>query len=102
MTNIGHFRAAGELLEHTGPLSARACGLPGRMDGHQLMEGYYAIFGRAGARTEMLAALSAWKSGARGTQINRAVHFDVTSQIDWVKARMSTSPRLSWLLSVPC
>ncbi len=56
MTNIGHFRAAGQLLEaHGAPVSTRMwiCP-PTRMDEHQLMEeGYYAIFGRAGARTEM-------------------------------------------------
>ena len=56
MTNIGHFRAAGELLEaHGAPVSTRLwiCP-PTRMDEHQLMEeGYFAIFGRAGARTEM-------------------------------------------------
>jgi aconitate hydratase 2/2-methylisocitrate dehydratase len=56
MTNIGHFRAAGELLEaHGEPVSTRLwiCP-PTRMDENQLMEeGYYAIFGRAGARTEM-------------------------------------------------
>ena len=56
MTNIGHFRAAGELLQaHGAPVSTRMwiCP-PTRMDEHQLMEeGYFAIFGRAGARTEM-------------------------------------------------
>ena len=56
MTNIGHFRAAGQLLEaHGAPVSTRMwiCP-PTRMDENQLMEeGYYAIFGRAGARTEM-------------------------------------------------
>jgi len=56
MTNIGHFRAAGELLKaHGAPVSTRMwiCP-PTRMDENQLMEeGYYAIFGRAGARTEM-------------------------------------------------
>ena len=56
MTNIGHFRAAGELLEaHGAPVNTRMwiCP-PTRMDEHQLMEeGYYAIYGRAGARTEM-------------------------------------------------
>ena len=55
MTNIGHFRAAGELLQaHGAPVSTRMwiCP-PTRMDEHQLMEeGYFAIFGRAGARTE--------------------------------------------------
>ena len=56
MTNIGHFRAAGELLQaHGAPVSTRMwiCP-PTRMDEHQLMEeGYFAVFGRAGARTEM-------------------------------------------------
>ena len=56
MTNIGHFRAAGKLLDnHGGVVSTRMwiCP-PTRMDEHQLMEeGYYSIFGRAGARTEM-------------------------------------------------
>ncbi len=56
MTNIGHFRAAGKLLEqHKGGISTRMWIVPPtRMDEHQLMEeGYYNIFGRAGARTEM-------------------------------------------------
>ncbi|MCZ6830685.1 MAG: bifunctional aconitate hydratase 2/2-methylisocitrate dehydratase [Gammaproteobacteria bacterium] len=56
MTNIGHFRAAGKLLEqHSGTISTRLWIVPPtRMDEHQLMEeGYYNIFGRAGARTEM-------------------------------------------------
>ena len=56
MTNIGHFRAAGKLLEaHGKPVTTRMwiCP-PTRMDEHQLMEeGYFAIFGKAGARTEM-------------------------------------------------
>ena len=56
MTNIGHFRAAGKLLESTNDeLSTRLwiCP-PTKMDAHQLMEeGYYSIFGKKGARTEM-------------------------------------------------
>ncbi|MGI1677973.1 MAG: bifunctional aconitate hydratase 2/2-methylisocitrate dehydratase [Cellvibrionaceae bacterium] len=56
MTNIGHFRAAGKLLESTDDeLSTRLwiCP-PTKMDEHQLMEeGYFSIFGRKGARTEM-------------------------------------------------
>ena len=56
MTNIGHFRAAGKLLEaHGKPVSTRMwiCP-PTRMDEYQLMEeGYFSIFGKAGARTEM-------------------------------------------------
>ena len=56
MTNIGHFRAAGKLLEnHKGGLATRLwLAPPTKMDQHQLMEeGYYNIFGRAGARMEM-------------------------------------------------
>jgi aconitate hydratase 2/2-methylisocitrate dehydratase len=56
LTNIGHFRAAGKLLEeHGGTISTRMWIVPPtKMDEHQLMEeGYYNIYGRAGARTEM-------------------------------------------------
>ncbi|MEX2962711.1 bifunctional aconitate hydratase 2/2-methylisocitrate dehydratase [Microbulbifer sp. TYP-18] len=56
MTNIGHFRAAGKLLEQVkGGLPTRMwIAPPTKMDEHQLMEeGYYNIYGRAGARTEM-------------------------------------------------
>lgn len=56
MTNIGHFRAAGKLLqEHKGGISTRMwIAPPTKMDEHQLMEeGYYNIYGAAGARTEM-------------------------------------------------
>jgi aconitate hydratase 2/2-methylisocitrate dehydratase len=57
MTNIGHFRAAGKLLEQqpAGSLKTRLwLAPPTKMDQHQLTaEGYYGIFGRAGARMEM-------------------------------------------------
>ena len=56
MTNIGHFRAAGKLLDQLSePLSTRLwLSPPTKMDEHTLMEeGYFNIFGRAGARTEM-------------------------------------------------
>ncbi len=57
MTNIGHFRAAGKLLEKVegGSLATRLwIAPPTKMDQRQLMEeGYYNIYGRAGARTEM-------------------------------------------------
>ncbi|MFA5494082.1 MAG: bifunctional aconitate hydratase 2/2-methylisocitrate dehydratase [Porticoccaceae bacterium] len=55
MTNIGHFRAAGKLLANATALNTRfwICP-PTRMDAHTLMEeGYYSIYGKAGARTEM-------------------------------------------------
>ncbi|MEO6696629.1 MAG: aconitase family protein, partial [Gammaproteobacteria bacterium] len=55
MTNIGHYRAAGKILEDGGEVPTRLWIVPPtRMDAHQLTEeGYYAIFGRAGARTEV-------------------------------------------------
>ena len=56
MTNIGHFRAAGKLLENLeGPVATRLwIAPPTKMDEAQLTaEGYYNIFGRTGARTEM-------------------------------------------------
>ncbi|OEF24615.1 bifunctional aconitate hydratase 2/2-methylisocitrate dehydratase [Vibrio rumoiensis] len=55
MTNIGHFRAAGKLLEkHKGSLDTRLwVAPPTKMDRDQLTEeGYYGIFGRAGVRIE--------------------------------------------------
>jgi aconitate hydratase 2/2-methylisocitrate dehydratase len=55
MTNIGHFRAAGKMLDEAGSVDSRfwICP-PTRMDAHTLMEeGYYNIYGKVGARTEM-------------------------------------------------
>ena len=55
MTNIGHYRAAGKLLEKTDSIPTRLwIAPPTKMDEYQLMqEGYYNIFATAGARTEM-------------------------------------------------
>lgn len=58
MTNIGHFRAAGKLLDKnksSQPLPTRLwIAPPTKMDEAQLVEeGYYSIFGVSGARTEM-------------------------------------------------
>ena len=56
MTNIGHFRAAGKMLEaFEGQLPTRLwVAPPTKMDAAQLTaEGYYSIYGKAGARTEM-------------------------------------------------
>merc|ERR1712087_578999 len=56
MTNIGHFRAAGELLKDCdGQLPTRLwVAPPTKMDEAQLTaEGYYATYGKVGARTEM-------------------------------------------------
>jgi aconitate hydratase 2/2-methylisocitrate dehydratase len=56
MTNIGHYRAAGKVLEKHGTAVPTRLWIapPTKMDAHQLTEeGYYSIFGKAGARTEM-------------------------------------------------
>jgi len=56
MTNIGHFRAASEVLKQVdGAVPTRLwISPPTKMDQHQLTEeGIYNIFGVAGARTEM-------------------------------------------------
>jgi aconitate hydratase 2/2-methylisocitrate dehydratase len=56
MTNIGHFRAAGKLLEkEAGRLPTQLwISPPTKMDQAQLTEeGYYSIFGKSGARMEM-------------------------------------------------
>ena len=56
MTNIGHFRAAGKLLEkNKDPLPTRLwLAPPTKMDQWVLTEeGYYGIYGKAGARLEM-------------------------------------------------
>ena len=55
MTNIGHFRAAGKLLEDATDLPSRLwVSPPTKMDKHQLIEeGYYEIFEKAGVRLEM-------------------------------------------------
>ncbi len=55
MTNIGHYRATAKVLEGAGEVKTRLwIAPPTRMDEHQLKEeGVYAIFGAAGARTEI-------------------------------------------------
>lgn len=55
MTNIGHFRAAGKLLGKANELPTRLwVAPPTKMDQNQLIEeGYYGIFDKVGARTEM-------------------------------------------------
>ncbi len=55
MTNIGHYRAAGKVLDGAANIPTRMwIAPPTKMDERQLTEeGYYSIFGKAGARTEM-------------------------------------------------
>ena len=55
MTNIGHFRAAGEILKGKKDIPVRLwVAPPTKMDASELTkEGYYATLGGAGARMEM-------------------------------------------------
>ncbi len=55
MTNIGHYRATGKVLDGVTALPTRTWIVPPtKMDERQLMqEGVYNIFGKAGARTEV-------------------------------------------------
>ncbi len=55
MTNIGHFRAVGEILRGEGQVPTRLWIVPPtKMDERRLVEeGYYNIYGVAGARTEV-------------------------------------------------
>ena len=55
MTNIGHFRAAGNLLSEAQDVPTRLWIVPPtKMDEHQLKEeNYYEIFEKSGARTEV-------------------------------------------------
>ncbi|MFP1452622.1 hypothetical protein ACLB1N_17685 [Escherichia coli] len=63
MTNIGHFRAAGKLLDaHKGQLPTRLwVAPPTRMDAAQLTEeGYYSASVRAGLVSRSRAVLCVW------------------------------------------
>ncbi len=55
MTNIGHFRALGEVLRGKGQAKTKLWVVPPtKMDMKKLIEeGYYSVFGTAGARTEV-------------------------------------------------
>jgi aconitate hydratase 2/2-methylisocitrate dehydratase len=55
MTNIGHYRAAGKVMDGMSNVPTRLwIAPPTKMDERQLIEeGYYSIFGKVGARTEM-------------------------------------------------
>ncbi len=56
MTNIGHYRAAGEVMRGEGKVAVEKFWIvpPTRMDEQQLInEGYYEVYGAIGARTEV-------------------------------------------------
>ncbi|MBD3790260.1 MAG: bifunctional aconitate hydratase 2/2-methylisocitrate dehydratase [Campylobacterales bacterium] len=70
MTNIGLFRALGEVLKGEGAVKAKLWVVPPtKMDEKQLTEeGYYAIFGTAGARTEIPGCSLCMGNQAQATQ----------------------------------
>jgi aconitase B len=67
MTNIGHFRAAGKVLEGKTDIPTRLwIAPPTKMDAMILNEeGYYAILGKSGARMEMPGCSCAWATRRR-------------------------------------
>jgi aconitate hydratase 2/2-methylisocitrate dehydratase len=100
MTNIGHFRAAGKLLEKfKGSIPTRMwIAPPTRMDEHTLMqEGYYNIYGRVGARTEMPGCSLCMGNQARVAPNRRcSPPRRATSRTASAKAPTCTSPRRNW------
>jgi len=77
MTNIGHFRAAGRLLQRFGEQVPRRLWIapPTKMDQEQLLEeGFYGTYGKAGARMEMPGC-----SLCMGNQARVADHATVVS-----------------------
>ena len=62
MTNIGHFRAAGKLLDEAGSVTLDSGSAHPRVwMPHTLMEeGYYNIYGKVGARTRNARLLTVY------------------------------------------
>ncbi|MCU7916255.1 MAG: bifunctional aconitate hydratase 2/2-methylisocitrate dehydratase [Candidatus Thiodiazotropha sp. (ex Gloverina cf. vestifex)] len=76
MTNIGHFRAAGKLLESADTAIPTRLWIapPTKMDEAQLMEeGYYNIYATSGARTEMPGCSLCMGNQARIAEASTAV-----------------------------
>ena len=106
MTNIGHFRAAGKLLDqHKGQLPTRLwVAPPTKMDAAQLTEeGYYSVFGKSGARIEIPAARCAWATRRAWRTVRRwSPPRPVTSRTVWVPVPTSIWRLLNWLRLRPC
>jgi aconitate hydratase 2/2-methylisocitrate dehydratase len=100
MTNIGHFRAAGKLLQAAGEVIPGRLWIapPTKMDEQQLMEeGYYNIYAGAGARTEMPGCSLCMGNQARiAAAPRRCPPPPGTSPTAWARAPTSISPRPSW------
>lgn len=80
MTNIGHYRALGEVLEGEGQVPTRLwIAPPTKMDKRQLTEeGYYSIFGQSGARIEIPGCSLCMGNQARVA--NNAVVFSTSTR----------------------
>jgi aconitate hydratase 2/2-methylisocitrate dehydratase len=91
MTNIGHFRAAGTLLQKYNGTKARLWVVPPtKMDEKQLMEeGIYNVFGVSGARTELPGCSLCMGNQARVLANSTVVSTSTRNfQIDLVMVRM--------------
>ena len=100
MTNIGHFRAAGKLLQASGESIPSRLWIapPTRMDEQQLMEeGFYNIYAQAGRARKCRAAACAWGT-KRGFALGPPAYPPPpgTSRIGWGKGPTCSSPPLSW------
>ncbi len=105
MTNIGHFRAAGQVLSgRAEPVSTRLwIAPPTRMDEAQLRrEGYYGVFGAAGRGLSGRAVRCAWgtRPGSR-TERRCSRHRRATSRTGWAGVPTCSSDRPSWRPSWP-
>lgn len=80
MTNIGHYRALGEMLKGEGQVPVRLWVVPPtKMDKVQLLsEGYYSLFGAAGGRTEVPGCSLCMGNQARVT--DNAVVFSTSTR----------------------
>ncbi|MEZ5589915.1 MAG: bifunctional aconitate hydratase 2/2-methylisocitrate dehydratase [Gammaproteobacteria bacterium] len=100
MTNIGHFRAAGKLLEAAGGVIPTRLWMapPTKMDAHQLKEeGYYNLYASAGARTENAGLFPVYgQPGAGGSKFHRG--FDLNAELPEPPGSRCRCipPRLSW------
>ncbi len=102
MTNIGHFRAAGKVLEGKTDIPTRLwIAPPTKMDQHILTEeGYYGILGRTGARMELPGCSLCMGNQAQIRKGSTAVSTShVTSRTAWALTPVCTSAQPNWL---PC
>jgi aconitate hydratase 2/2-methylisocitrate dehydratase len=105
MTNIGHFRAAGKVLEGKTDIPTRLwVAPPTKMDAAILNEeGYYAILGKSGARMEMPGCSLCMGNQAQiGRAARRCRPRPATSPTASASTPSSTSAPPNWPRSAPC